>query len=115
MPSLLPRLLAAAGILVSGGCAATVPTGSAERLTLYVAAQTAPCTGVGPQTCLLVREDPREAWTLFYSGIRGFTHEPGFAYTLEVLRTPVPDPPADGSSLDHRLLRVVERRAEPAS
>lgn len=115
MRSLLPRLLLAAGILVSGGCAHAGPTESAERLTLYVAAQTAPCTGVGPQTCLLVREDPREAWGLFYSGIEGFTHEAGFAYTLEVLRTPVPNPPADGSSLDYRLLRVLERRAEPAS
>lgn len=113
MRPLLPRLLALGTILVSGGCAITEP--DLERtLTLFVAAQTAPCVGVGPQTCLVVRQDPREDWTFFYDAIDGFTHEAGYAYTLSVLRREVRNPPADGSGAEYRLLGVLHREAVPA-
>ena len=112
MRPLLPRLVALGTILVSGGCVITGPDAD-TRLTLYVAPQTAPCVGVGPQTCLVVRDDPQGDWTFFYDAIEGFTHEPGYAYTLSVLRREVPDPPADGSSFEYRLMRIVERQAVP--
>lgn len=113
MRPLLPRLLAFGTILVSGGCAVTEPN-TDRRLTLYVAAQTAPCVGVGPHTCLVVREDPQGDWTFFYDAIEGFSHEAGYAYTLSVLRREVRNPPADGSSAAYRLLGVLHREAVPA-
>lgn len=115
MRSPLPRFFALAGVLVSGGCGITGPAvKDAKPLTLYVASRTAPCVRVGPQTCLLVKQKPGDEWSFFYSGIEGFTHEPGCAYTLDVLRREVPDPPADGSSYGYRLVRIVERESVPA-
>ena len=68
-----------------------------------------PCIGIGPQECLQVREQSDAPWQLFYGHIEGFAYEPGFRYVLRVAVSPVPDPPADGSSLAYRLLRVVSR------
>lgn len=112
MRTLLPRLLALGTILVSGGCAVTGPDVD-RSLTLYVAAQTAPCVGEGPRTYLVVRYDPRDEWTFFYDAIEGFAHETGYAYTLSVLRSEVQNPPADGSSAEYRLLGVLHREAVP--
>lgn len=41
--------------------------------------------------------------------IEGFDFEEGFRYRIEVERREVADPPADGSSLSYRLLRVLSR------
>ena len=77
--------------------------------TLFVAAERKPCTGVGPMECLQVREAADRPWQYFYSEIEGFTHEPGYVYELRVLEQTVPNPPADGSSLRWRLVKVVSR------
>jgi hypothetical protein len=106
---LLSVMLVALGWSAAGCSSAEVAPGANVR-TLYVSPETAECVGVGPQTCLLVREAPTAAWELFYDRIEGFTHVPGTAYTLEVEVTAVPDPPADASSLRYRLLRVLGAR-----
>ncbi|HEX2092165.1 MAG TPA: DUF4377 domain-containing protein [Longimicrobiaceae bacterium] len=90
------------------GCDALLPTGE-ELLTLYVAPYRRECVTIVVHQCLLVREEPDEPWQLFYDGIEGFTHQPGFAYKLLVLRQRVENPPADGSSLRWRLVRVLEK------
>ena len=66
------------------------------------------CVGVGPQKCLLVKESEEADWELFYDGIEGFHHVEGVSYVLEVEITEIEDPPADASSLHHRLERIVE-------
>lgn len=105
-------LLVVLPLLVMSSCGITEPE---EILTLYVAPQTAACTGVGPQQCLLVRESPQGEWSYFYSSIEGFTHEPGYSFTLRVLRRRIANPPADGSSLAYRLLEILSREPAPAT
>ncbi|WP_407972249.1 DUF4377 domain-containing protein [Burkholderia pyrrocinia] len=78
--------------------------------TVYVAPQSARCTGVAPMECLQVRSSPSEPWSLWYAGIEGFAYQPGYLYTLEVDEYRVARPPADGSAIRWVLKRVVERR-----
>ncbi len=92
------------------------PTGlEFERvLTLHVAAQPMPCQQwYGPAECLQVRSDATDTWAPLYHGIEGFTHEDGFEYELRVAEFTVLDPPADGSSRELRLLRIVKRVQVP--
>jgi hypothetical protein len=106
------RLALAAALAAGTGLVACgEPTGPSDvqLISLQVAAHTAPCVGVGPMTCLLVRERADQPWQLFYDGIEGFTHEEGFAYTLLLARRSIPNPPADGSSLAYRLVALLAR------
>jgi hypothetical protein len=52
---------------------------------------------------------PDTAWRLFYNSIEGFTFEEGYRWRLEVERRRVPNPPADGSSVAYRLVRIVAK------
>lgn len=83
-----------------------------ELLTLFVAPELSECVGVGPQTCMLVRESPGEDWRYFYGSIEGFEFEPGFFYELRVRRYRVGNPPADGSAFRYILLRIVSKIPE---
>ena len=107
----MTRIAALAFALTVSACSLTGP--DEDTLTLYVAAYTAECVGVGPTECLLVREEPDAPWGLFYDGIEGFTHEPGWEYVLRVARRGVADPPEDGSSVAYRLIHIVERQGAP--
>ncbi len=86
-----------------------VPEG-AEVKTLYVGPNTAECEGEGPQTCLLVKENPEDDYQFFYSNIDGFEYEEGFEYNIRVLVEPVENPPAGGSSLNYTLIEVVDKQ-----
>jgi hypothetical protein len=97
-----------AAALLVGSCGILEP--DEDRLVLYVAAQRVPCVGVGPMECMLVRQDTAADWEFFYDGILGFTHESGYEYTLYVARREVRNPPADGSTLAYRLLRILEKK-----
>lgn len=88
---------------------APAPPAEGETLTLYVGPNLAPCMGVAPQTCMLVKEDPAGEYLLFYSRIDGFEFEPGFEYELLVNRQTVPNPPADASSFRWTLIEVVSQ------
>ncbi|WP_175882943.1 DUF4377 domain-containing protein [Burkholderia sp. BCC0044] len=117
--TLLGAAVIAGGMLVAGcqtDAAATAPNatraadGKPVTKTVYVAPQSARCTGVAPMECLQVRSSPSEPWSLWYAGIEGFPYQPGYLYTLEVDEYRVAQPPADGSSIRWVLKRVVERR-----
>jgi hypothetical protein len=98
------------GLLFSAAVSCSSATGPQEReIRLEISEQRVPCVGVGPQECLQVREQSDASWKLFYGDIEGFAYEPGFRYVLQVAERPVPNPPADGSSLAYRLLRVISR------
>lgn len=84
-----------------------------EVLIYEVAPYTAECVGEGVRECLVVREEGEEDWTYFYSRIDGFSYQEGYWYRLLVSRRRVPDPPADGSSFEYRLVEVLEREARP--
>lgn len=87
--------------------AATAPAG--EIVTLFVGPETADCVGVAPQQCLQVRYDPDDEYELFYSSISGFEFEPGYDYELLVQKTPIDNPPADGSSIAWTLVEIVSQ------
>jgi len=80
-----------------------------QIVTLYVGPEQVDCVGVAPQQCLLVRESLEEDYSYFYSTIEGFDYEPGYAYELLVEKTPVENPPADGSSIRWTLVEVVAK------
>ncbi len=108
-------LLAMIGLaLVAVACGndvtATQSTTSPDENTtrLWVGPETADCVGESPRTCMLVSETGPRDYEFFYDGIEGFTHTAGTSYVIDVEVTQVEDPPADGSSLAYRLVRVVE-------
>ena len=109
--------LVVALLISAGGCSQSTGPGETrageEVVQFEVAAERAPCTGEGHFQCLQVRETPDAPWQLFYDPIEGFTHEPGFRYVLRVARRSVANPPADGSSVAWRLLRILSRTPSP--
>ena len=100
-------LLVGAVLGCGGRAGGTEP---ADRvLQLEVAEAKVPCVGVGPQECLRVRERADGEWQLFYDAIVGFDYVAGYRYILRVVRRPVRNPPADGSSAEYRLLDVISK------
>jgi hypothetical protein len=77
--------------------------------TLWVAHYRADCVGVGPQKCLLVKEEQYSPWELFYGRIEGFDYVEGYAYELRVVEEKIENPPADSSSIRVRLVEVIGR------
>lgn len=111
---LLRRLLLNAVLLapaVTSGCSAI--TGDEDAgvrfATMYVAPQKAPCMGMIPTECLVVRESSTAEWTNIFDTIHGFEWEPGFNYKIRVMINEIENPPADGSSRYYRLVRVLEK------
>lgn len=103
-------VLALAALLVMA-CTASSPAtvyGQEEILVLEVAPQRVACVGEMQDMCLQVRSPDEEEWRRFYDTIQGFRHEEGVAYTLEVGRREILNPPADGSSYAWRLIRILE-------
>nr|WP_047165936.1 META and DUF4377 domain-containing protein [Sphingomonas sp. Y57] len=86
------------------------PAANAPRRLIYVSAETRPCHGVAPMTCLQIREKPGEPWQLHYDGIVDFEPQPGIEYRLRIIEEKVAHPPADGSSLRWTLDQVIEQR-----
>lgn len=83
-----------------------------ENKTIFmVAAQKVDCTGVMPQKCYYIKIDDAKEWTYFYDEIEGFQHEKGFEYILEVEQEKIENPPADGSSIRYKLIKIVSKKA----
>ncbi|MCA9874141.1 MAG: DUF4377 domain-containing protein, partial [Anaerolineales bacterium] len=87
----------------------TTDTAGGDIITLYVGPELVDCTGVAPQQCMQVKEDPNAEYTLFYGQIDGFTFEPGYEYELQVRAESVENPPADGSSIKYTLIDVISQ------
>jgi len=79
-----------------------------ETKILYVDSKLTDCVGVGPQKCMLVRENSDSDWQMFYDRIEGFDYQEGVQYQLEVMITNVENPPADSSSLKYTLIEILE-------
>lgn len=90
--------------------AAYKPAAGAPRKFIYVSAETRPCTGVAPMTCLQVREKESDAWQLHYGAIGDFDPQPGIEYRLRIVEEKVANPPADASSIRWTLDQIVEQR-----
>ena len=83
-----------------------------EVLVYHVAPYKQTCMRMVPGECLLVKEQPEDAWRPLYESIEGFAYEPGYAYVVQVERREIANPPADGYPYAYRLLRVVEKKKE---
>jgi len=80
-----------------------------DTQTLYVANHLVDCEGLAPQQCLLIKENVNDEWTYFYDHIKGFDYEQGYNYMLEVVVSKIENPPADGSSLQYTLVKVLSK------
>ena len=78
---------------------------------IYVGPILVECEGNAPQLCMLVKENVNEPYTLFYDQIEGFTHEPGYVFTLHVAIEEVDDPPADGPSERTIYLQTANKQS----
>ena len=92
-----------------------VRTAGAEPVfrTLQVAPTRRDCVGVGPMSCLQVRETADAPWTLMYSEIAGFDYVPGYLYEIRIREDAVANPPADGSTIRRTLVAVLSRTPVP--
>lgn len=90
--------------------AAHKPAAEAPRKFVYVSAETKPCNGVAPMTCLQVREKESDPWQLHYGAIADFDPQPGIEYRLRIVEEQVENPPADASSIRWTLDQIVEQR-----
>jgi heat shock protein HslJ len=83
--------------------------GDAVEKTIYVGPELVDCTGVAPQKCMLVKENPEDEYRFFYDQIEGFDYEEGYEYELVIMEEPVENPPADASSIKWTLIEVVSK------
>ncbi|SPL72447.1 DUF4377 domain-containing protein [Acinetobacter stercoris] len=90
-----------------------------ETIFLEVSPETKSCTGVAPQTCLLVREikyDDKgiktqvdKDWTYFYDQIEGFKHNPDERQVVRIKRYELKNPAADQSKYAYVQDMIIER------
>ncbi|MEE9372995.1 MAG: DUF4377 domain-containing protein [Saprospiraceae bacterium] len=50
-----------------------------------------------------------EDWSLLFDGIVGFDYKLGFFYKLKVKKNFIENPPADGSTIEYRLIEIVSQ------
>lgn len=82
---------------------------AAEEKTVYVGPFLVDCVGVGPQKCMLIKENLEDNYTFFYDQIEGFNYEEGYEYELLVKTEPVENPPADASSIKWTLIEEASK------
>lgn len=95
--------------------ACSVSTGATGEANMIVNSYTVDCVGEMEGTCLLVQEGDimgTEDWEYFYyvDSIDGFTYESGYIYELLVKKTPIENPPMDGSSIRYELVKVISKK-----
>ena len=108
------------------GCDKDEPIDKVEIIKMYVSAETGTYTPWGsevPVECMLVKEDGDLEYShLAFGGIQGFDYVRGHEYELEVRKTTLANPPADGSNIAYVRIslrwyrcsgRMVPRGAEP--
>ena len=79
-----------------------------ERYVWYVNKELEDCVGVVKTKCLQVKDSKEAAWQNFFGPIEGFNFRKGRFYIIEVERTKVANPAADGSAYSHKLVRVIK-------
>jgi len=86
-------------VLLFSGCknAGTVDSGDDSVKIFQIGPAMEDGVGVGPMTCLLVKQPPDSNYQMFYSVIKGFDYVPGYEYELKVRVTERENVPADAS------------------
>lgn len=80
-----------------------------EIFTWYVNKKVVDCVGVVKTKCLQIKENKDGEWKNFFGPIAGFEWKKDYFYIIEVERIRRPNPPADASAYEHRLVRIVKQ------
>lgn len=97
-------------LILSIGIIPILPNIDAEETkTIFIDSHLVDCVGVGPQKCMLVRDNQYSEWSNFYDNIDGFTFVEGNTYQLSVKIINIENPPADASSLKYELLEIITK------
>ncbi len=70
------------------------------------------CVGIAPWLCMGIQQQDKvgsEEWDRIYQGIKDFDYELGFIYNLKVKTKQIKNPPADGSSIEYHLEKVISK------
>lgn len=103
----IQTLFAIAVAILLAGCMSN-PSTSSEK-TLVIGPERMTCQGFIEKECLVARNEATGKWEFFYEEIEGFTHVPGFIYTLEVRLTDRGAEIQDVGRYAYALVRVVDR------
>ena len=77
-----------------------------------VDAQRAKCEGATTMQCLLVKEQGKKEFELFYDKIDGFEYQEGFVYVIWVKQVPkTPPVPVNVSVYNYVLVKVVSKKS----
>lgn len=90
-------------ILLMAACNTT----KTEKLT--ISSVQPECTVVGPQKCLLVKEEGQTNWTFFYDNIEGFNYEPGYEYVIEIKKEKKAKRPNNASSIRYIFVKEISK------
>ena len=80
-----------------------------KEKTLLIASTKVDCVGLGPQKCLLIKENNQGSWEYLYDSIIGFVYEKGFEYEVLVSEKQIQNPPQDASSIELTLIKIVSK------
>lgn len=101
MKSILSGILSVSALLIA---ACDSDSTRPETGDMEVMPYLQPCTGVGPMSCMTVKDAAVDTTAgLFYNGIEGFKFQWDRRCLISVEKIPVKDPPADGSSIRYVL------------
>ena len=96
-------------VVLLNACAPQPSGDDIPEMTILVAPVIVECEGEGPQTCMLVKENPEDKWELFYDSINGFEFKEGYDSVIKVREEQVEDPPAGASSIRWILVELVSQ------
>ncbi len=90
---------------------------SKQTATYWVGSSRADCVGVSKMKCLQIHKGENLSnanWENFYSSIDGFEFEEGYLQKIEVEERKLnpKDVPADGSSIEYKLVKVLEKQKD---
>lgn len=60
-------------------------------------------------TRLWIKRNGNPVWEMTDNNVKGFDHETGYEYVVDVKATVIPDPPQDASSWEYSLIRVISK------
>lgn len=100
------RTLSGLSVLIALAACSMLEPEQAEVSVYEVEHYGVECGGEGLHLCLLARAPGEGAFKALFPLPTGFEYRWGFRYTIEVIETPISNPPADGSAIRRRLRSV---------
>ncbi|WP_153913959.1 DUF4377 domain-containing protein [Shewanella sp. TC10] len=71
------------------------------------------CQGVITRFCLRYIVEGSDEETVLYDPVEGYNHTWGASDRIEIEKSPISNPPADGSSMKYTLLNIIDNSADP--